>query len=229
MSYRLTMTTKVILAAPIIVALGAILTHVFPDQIRTVSQKLLTTGVTDVAQASKKAPVPAGSASSTVPSPEDPVPASDRYTKLKSALSRKKWRAADVATYEYLLEVAGLRSLSHGYTMMKEAKTFNCQAIKQVDDLWTKASGGRFGFSAQAVVLDLNKNDWKKAYVQLGWASDYKGHPAVTFRYDVPSRRYVYDKAPDFAHLKDGELPTVERNYNLEYSFDGTLARCGIR
>ncbi len=149
------------------------------------------------------------------------------YTRLREALNRRDWEQADQETYEQLLHVAGIRASAHGFISQPEMDSLSCTDLRTIDALWTRASAGRFGFSAQEAILSANDGDFKRMYRDVGWMDG--DHYLLTFRYDVASRRYVYDRKPDFSRLIAGSLPTVERGYNFKVSFDAALSRCGIQ
>ena len=68
-----------------------------------------------------------------------------RYGKLQELLAAGQWREADLQTTQVMLEVAGHAT---NETLTPECvQHFPCSAIRVIDQLWSKYSDGRFGFS----------------------------------------------------------------------------------
>ena len=68
-----------------------------------------------------------------------------RYGRLQELSSTGQWREADLEATKVMLEVAG-----HGTneTLTPEClPNFPCSAIRVIEQLWSKYSDGRFGFS----------------------------------------------------------------------------------
>ena len=70
-----------------------------------------------------------------------------RYSRLSDLLTTQQWREADTETTKVMLEVVGQSSQDD---LSPEAvKSFPCNAIRVIDQLWKKHSSDRFGFSIQ--------------------------------------------------------------------------------
>jgi hypothetical protein len=70
------------------------------------------------------------------------------YSRLQRLLATKNWQAADVETRAILQRLAG----SKGDLMFNSKSVLPripLQELQTLDNLWSKASGGRFGFTAQ--------------------------------------------------------------------------------
>ena len=67
------------------------------------------------------------------------------YGRLQELLSTGQWREADLETTQVMLEVAGQES--NETLLPKFVQNFPCSAIRVIDQLWSKYSDGRFGFS----------------------------------------------------------------------------------
>ena len=46
--------------------------------------------------------------------------------------------------------------------------------------------------------------------------------------YDDRREKFKPGYEPDYSNPNKGNLPTFERSYNFQYSFDATLAKCGL-
>jgi len=64
-------------------------------------------------------------------------------------LLQKNWRSADRETYERLLEAAGPKAQAIGMIPKEEMDLLSCKDLQTVDRLWSSASNGLFGFTAQ--------------------------------------------------------------------------------
>lgn len=70
-----------------------------------------------------------------------------RYGKLRDLLAAEKWKEADKETTNVMLEIMG-HSDKENLTP-QDVKSFPCNAIQVIDQLWKKYSSDRFGFSVQ--------------------------------------------------------------------------------
>ena len=148
------------------------------------------------------------------------------YSKLKDALQRKDWQAGDRETYERLLDAAGPQAQAKGFTPQDEMDTLSCKDLRTVDQLWSAASNGRLGFTAQQSVLKA-LGDYRQMYDQVGWQK-LSGEWLIEWVYNPQTKRLSYKpgKEPNFTDPPPGHLPTVERGYNFDVSLDAALKRC---
>ncbi|MGB7060675.1 MAG: GUN4 domain-containing protein, partial [Geitlerinemataceae cyanobacterium] len=91
---------------------------------------------------------------------------------LRVALAQQDWQAADQANYELLLKIAGSKSKSQGQFDLEEWENLPCEKLKKVDNLWNKASDGKFGFTAQSEIYEKVNYNAEKYYQTLGWKED---------------------------------------------------------
>ena len=75
------------------------------------------------------------------------------YTQLETYLENKQWKQADLETNKIILEIAREPSELDTESIAK----FPCKSLAKIDELWTKNSDGRFGFTPQ-----------KQAYLETG-------------------------------------------------------------
>ena len=102
------------------------------------------------------------------------------YTGLRDLLATKSWRAADQETANCMCKLVGreendyLRSGCLG-ELTNEITSIPHEDLITIDDLWTKYSKGRFGFSVQKQKWfvcgnpELNNKDWIRFGELLGW------------------------------------------------------------
>ncbi|MEG4322545.1 MULTISPECIES: GUN4 domain-containing protein [unclassified Microcoleus] len=79
------------------------------------------------------------------------------YRKLRDNLAQKNWRSADRETYERLLEAAGPKARAVGMIPKEEMELLPCKDLQTVDRLWSSASNGLFGFTAQQGVRESSR------------------------------------------------------------------------
>jgi hypothetical protein len=94
------------------------------------------------------------------------------YSQLEEALATKRWEEADQITYELMLNISGSQSKEQGAFDSLEWQRFPCDQFKRIDDLWSQASEGKLGFSAQIKVFrddaQQRADDYYKA---IAWKS----------------------------------------------------------
>ncbi|MEH2061196.1 MAG: GUN4 domain-containing protein [Nostoc sp.] len=151
------------------------------------------------------------------------------YSQLQKYLQSKDWQASDRETYLRMLDVAGAKAQAEGAIGKDEMNALSCVDLKTIDRLWSAASDGKLGFSAQEKILREEKNDYRKMYDAVGWQT-LTGEWLIQWNYNQQTKRYEYKlgKEPNFKTFPPGHLPTVERGYNFGVSLDGALTRCGI-
>ncbi|NJN76473.1 MAG: hypothetical protein HC796_10175 [Synechococcaceae cyanobacterium RL_1_2] len=103
----------------------------------------------------------------------NPLPA--KFQPLAELLQGGKWQAADGETNRLLLRIANCDK--KGYLTESDCQKFPLLELRIMDQLWLKASGGKFGFSVQKQIwLDcggkFNKYDYHVACKfgdRVGW------------------------------------------------------------
>jgi hypothetical protein len=84
----------------------------------------------------------------------------------------------------------------------------SCTLVKNIDSLWTQASGGKLGFSAQRRVFKNSKN-FQSFYEQIRWLEEGSETWLVSWDYDDRQQKAIYEKTPDYdnAATIEGYLP----------------------
>ncbi len=108
-----------------------------------------------------------GSGIEAKPIPEDRSPVPDNkivdYSKLQELLENRQWREADEETYNVMNKVSGNSNFG------SSSKRYPQHSIKKIDQLWSDASDGKFGFIAQARIWQQVGRDKSKFDIQVGW------------------------------------------------------------
>lgn len=149
------------------------------------------------------------------------------YDFLRQDLQQRNWKRANEDTTEALLKAFGTKSNQTGHVDIQEAANPPCADLKIVDQLWSKASNGNLGFTAQRQILRESGNDYRQAYNKMQWQRP-RGEWLIQYIYDGHRENFRPGYEPDYGNPDRGHLPTFERGYNFQYSFDATLAQCGL-
>ncbi len=121
-----------------------------------------------------------------------------RYPKLEQLLKNRQFKEADHETYKLMLETVGKEEGQ--YFDPGDFETFPCEELVCIDNLWSKYSQGKFGFSIQTKIwqeygsptlYDHNNSNWISFCHRIGWMKD---------------RQYV--KYKDFYWILEQKTPT---------------------
>lgn len=89
------------------------------------------------------------------------------YTCLRDLLADGQWQKADEETGAVMLKIA--RRAGAGWLREEDFQEFPCPDIKTIDQLWSKYSSDRFGFSVQCSVWESVAQDYDKFSLAVGW------------------------------------------------------------
>jgi len=97
------------------------------------------------------------------------------YRELEQALQNKEWLNADEITAKLILRVTNREK--EGWLDKKHIKSFPCEDLLTIDQLWIHYSNGKFGFSVQKDLWlecggEMDKYDykiWEKFATKVGW------------------------------------------------------------
>lgn len=100
------------------------------------------------------------------------------YTLLEELLIERDWKEADGETARLAIAIA--QREKHGFLVETDLNKFPCQALGEIDRLWSNATGGKFGLSVQKdLYLSLGGNRfvnpqiWQMFGAKVGW---YRGN-----------------------------------------------------
>ncbi|TYQ31937.1 serine/threonine-protein kinase [Pseudanabaena sp. UWO310] len=149
------------------------------------------------------------------------------YENLSSFLKEKNWKAADRETYTLLLKAAGSQSYNDGTFHPDEFNRISCADLVLIDQLWTQASNGKQGFTAQKKVYEDSGRDIRKTYENLGWLTP-SGELTINTAYDHQTMRwqYIEGRQPNFKAPPVGHLPFLLRDPSKNLDRLITLYRC---
>lgn len=120
------------------------------------------------------------------------------YSNLRALLKAGRWREADEATLNAMLQVT--RRKKYGYLDCEHIQKLPHTDLHTIDTLWIKYSQGRFGFSVQKKIylafcdkanrVNMYYEDeaWKKFGDAIGWRVNEKWiwHSEASFDISVP-------------------------------------------
>lgn len=153
------------------------------------------------------------------------------YKLLENYLQSRKWKDADKETEELVLKLAGKSAQKRGYIKKGELTSYSCNALKKIDKLWSQNSQQAYGFTKQQQILASQGYNYKEMYVILGWSTK-SGTPLIERTQNQKNNKWKFKpgKSPNYYGQRIvGHLPTLERNYNTDFSFTDVLTMCKIK
>ena len=88
---------------------------------------------------------------------------------MQQSLLEERFEDSDRITSQILRKLAGNGAVDRGYVYFSEVDGMDAQDLITLDRLWTVYSQGRFGFSAQARLLDSLDERYDKLWPRIGW------------------------------------------------------------
>ena len=136
----------------------------------------------------------------------------DDYSQLREDLEAKNWQMADLQTVRVIIQAAGREK--EGFLRRKDLYNLSCEDLSDMERLWLKSSGDKFGFSVQ-----------KDIYQNLGGMGEYNSEIWLNFTREVGWRQgdkwldsYAYNT---FSEPPKGLLPYSvflgEKGWGAEY------------
>lgn len=94
------------------------------------------------------------------------------YAPLQRDLLNQQFEAADRFTSSALRHLAGPQAQKRGYVYFSEVPGMADLDLVTIDRLWTAYSQGRFGFTAQARLLNALNGRYEQLWPRIGWKQD---------------------------------------------------------
>jgi serine/threonine protein kinase len=105
------------------------------------------------------------------------------YKTLQNLLASKKWQQADRETWVLMCQI--LSKSSGSYLFSSDIENLPGEELEKIDQLWTKYSHGRFGFSIQTeIYIDCNY-DYGQFCIAVGWNFFYAFSPDKIFTFNL--------------------------------------------
>jgi hypothetical protein len=115
------------------------------------------------------------------------------YQALEQLLAQGQWREADIATTQIMLEVVGREKAS--WLRVEDIENFPPQDLKMLDDLWSRYSQNRFGFSTQNRLwsgIVARSTSPVEAWCEFGDALGWHANKSLTFSLKAPAGHLPY-------------------------------------
>jgi serine/threonine protein kinase len=150
---------------------------------------------------------------SPISSDQDPI----NFDQLRNQLKAQDWESADQTTHLILLRAAGSQSFKDGTFHPDELNRISCAEIVLIDQLWTQATDGKQGLTAQKKIYESTSKDLRKTYEIIGWLKP-SGEFAVNTLYNRQTSRWEYleGRQPSFKASPTGHLPFLFRELSAK-------------
>jgi hypothetical protein len=93
-------------------------------------------------------------------------------TQLQDFLEAKQWKNADEETGKVMREITN--RVTAGWLREEDFARFPCLDLKIINDLWTRYSKGRFGFSVQSRIWESVEDNYLRFGDLVGWRVHYR-------------------------------------------------------
>ncbi|ACK71155.1 GUN4 domain protein [Gloeothece citriformis PCC 7424] len=131
------------------------------------------------------------------------------YSRLQTLLAEGNWRGANDETFLLLLKAANRDK--QGWVTIEDVRKLPCWDLQTLDNLWTRYSQGRFGFSTQFQIFVATGNrpgrlaaieNYEKFGDEIGWR---KNNDWIQFKENL-----------DYSlNAPIGHLPSPRQEYQL--------------
>ncbi|KAL0918002.1 hypothetical protein M5K25_013117 [Dendrobium thyrsiflorum] len=91
------------------------------------------------------------------------------FDSLANHLAGSDFRQADEETRRLLIALAGEAAQKRGYVFFSEVQFVAVDDLRAIDDLWSRHSEGRFGYSVQRRLWEKSQRDFTKFFINVGW------------------------------------------------------------
>lgn len=110
------------------------------------------------------------------------------YLPLEKLLVAQRWQEADVETRRIMLAIAGADTRDNLLLTQKDLENFPCSDLIAINDLWTKHSEGRFGFSVIHRIYREVEGDYSSLAQRVGWrvGETWLNYKELTFDKNAP-------------------------------------------
>ena len=162
-------------------------------------------------------------------------------SRLRDLLKAQNFKEADIETRRILLHISNRESV--GYLRDEDILNLSCQNLREIDQLWSQYSNGKFGYTAQKKIWKKHGINWDSTFTtvraspyfsvnqisrgfpsEVGWLgslTDYPGEGQSVTTYSGKHFRQL-----DFSlKASEGHLPTHIRFIDMEYNAHNGYSR----
>jgi hypothetical protein len=156
-------------------------------------------------------------------------------SRLRDLLKTQNFKEADIETRRILLHISNREDA--GYLRDEDILNLSCQNLREIDQLWSQYSNGKFGYTAQKKIWKRVGVDWGTRRVSTPNDPDFSGYDEsqgfpsevswlISYIYYASSgsgAQHRIPRAARFIQLKfninepTGHLPTHIRSIDMEY------------
>jgi GUN4-like len=126
------------------------------------------------------------------------IPYSDLENIEDILIKQKNFIQADIKTADLVFKVVGKEKVKRVGRL--DVPNLSCQYLLQIDDIWKRASNGKFGFTAQSELLDKSNVNRDPSKLEanfreaVGWGKDNSNsltYPRGYFPYKIYQDDFV--------------------------------------
>ena len=159
------------------------------------------------------------------------------YKQLETALKDKAWKKADEVNYKLMLRIAGPQSEKLGAFESSEWDNFSCDQLHRIDKLWSEASDGKLGFSAQREIFDSVDRQSLLFYEKIGWKKVDENSSIVEWKYNPITKEahYTDGKEPNYKNPAKAHLPGIlpwygkkDKDLRFEKIYDCNVSQTSV-
>ena len=118
------------------------------------------------------------------------------YIPLATMLATGDFLAADQFTRDNLIKISGAGAAGRNFVYFSEVKNIPKVDLCTMERLWLTFSNGKFGFSIQKRIWDLEKGHFDSFIRRIGWTKVENGSERKLKWFGANEFIYTLDKAP---------------------------------
>jgi hypothetical protein len=122
------------------------------------------------------------------------------YIPLATMLATGDFLAADQFTRDNLIKIAGAEAKGRNFVYFSEVKHLPKVDLCTMERLWLTFSGGKFGFSIQKRIWDVERGNFDSFIRRIGWTKVENGSERKLKWFGANEFTYTVEKAPQ-GHL----------------------------
>ena len=98
------------------------------------------------------------------------------YIPLATFLATGDFKSADQFTRDTLIKLAGPEAVKRGFVYWTDVKNIPATDLATIEKLWLRFSGGKFGYSVQKRVSDIEHGNFDNIIRRIGWTKVENGN-----------------------------------------------------
>ncbi|BAY11261.1 serine/threonine-protein kinase [Calothrix sp. NIES-2098] len=139
------------------------------------------------------------------------------YYHLRDLLALRQWQSADRETWTLMCQA--IRKPIGSFFFSSDIENLPCEDLQIIDELWSKHSKGRFGFSVQKQIYESVDGDYGKFCAAIGW-----NLPQST----SPVQKLCFQLSAPLGHLPSHNWAGGTQLWRHVSALNAKLANCNI-